>query len=199
MLRGPRGARDLPVGDVPHEHMPERVLRLTCDRRALARAERTPCAPAREDALRFGRAQRPRSPRAAPPQNTLPTTAASWTSASPPGREEVEPGRDDPLHGLRQRELLGRGVLGEHAHVLLCVERVAARAREQRGLRVGREDRPAKQGGDQSRRLLVRERRQREGRQRWAFRRPSPAAARAARGARSQGRGCGTPRAQSTR
>lgn len=35
MLRGPRRPRDLAVGDIPHKQMPERVFRLTRDRRAL--------------------------------------------------------------------------------------------------------------------------------------------------------------------
>ena len=45
------------------------------------------------------------------------------------GRERVEPGRDDALHGLRERQfLLG---LGEQAHELLRVERISAGASQE--------------------------------------------------------------------
>ena len=56
------------------------------------------------------------------------------------GGERVEPRGDDALDGLGQRRSPSSAASLEHAHVLLGVERVAARAREQRRLDLGRQD-----------------------------------------------------------
>ena len=56
----------------------------------------------------------------------------------------------------------GGSALGQHAHVLLCVERITAGAVEELRLRAGLEQRPVAQRRDQLRRLVGRQRRQRD-------------------------------------
>ena len=68
------------------------------------------------------------------------------------GGQPVEARGDDSLDGFRQ--LHGCSALGKHAHVLLRVERIAAGAVEQLGLRAGLEQRPVAKRRDQLRRLL---------------------------------------------
>ena len=65
-------------------------------------------------------------------QNTFPTTAASWSRALLRLGEAVEAGGDDALERLRERELVGRALLDVELDELLGVQRVAARALEQR-------------------------------------------------------------------
>jgi hypothetical protein len=67
-----------------------------------------------------------------------------------------------PLDVLGQRQVFGTRRLGQQARELLGVERVAAGALEQRPLQLRREDGTLEQAGEQPRRLLVRERRDRE-------------------------------------
>jgi hypothetical protein len=50
-------------------------------------------------------------------------------------RQRVQTRRDDALHRFRQ--LSGRSAFRQHAHVLLCEQRVPTRALEQRSLVVG--------------------------------------------------------------
>ena len=76
--------------------------------------------------------------------------------------EQVEPGGDDPLHRLRQRQLLDRAPLAEHAHILLGVERVPARPREEGRLRLRREHGLLQQSEYELSGLRLRERRQRD-------------------------------------
>ena len=59
-------------------------------------------------------------------------------------------------------QILGAAALGEHAHVLLGVQRIAAGALQQRRLRLGFEQRPVAQRRDQLRGLFVGQRRQRD-------------------------------------
>ena len=78
-------------------------------------------------------------------------------------RERVEPGGDDPLHGVGERQLLRGAALEKHPDVFLGVERVAARSLEQRLLCLGRKDRGLEQGGHEPRGVLAREGRERDG------------------------------------
>ena len=73
------------------------------------------------------------------------------------GDKRVEPRRDDPLHRLGQRQLFAHSPLGEHAHVLLGIQRIATGTVEQCALQLGLEQRPFAQPRDQPRGLIVRE------------------------------------------
>ena len=95
-------------------------------------------------------------------QNTLPTTAASCRRLFSGVGKPVETGGDDALERLRERELVGRALLGVELDELLRVERIAAGPLEQGLLRLGGEQRPAEQAPDQLGRLLVGERGERE-------------------------------------
>ena len=76
--------------------------------------------------------------------------------------QPVEARRDDALERLGKRELLGRALLEVQLGELLGVERVAARALEQRLLDVGGKQRAVEQVPDQRGGLLVGQRRERE-------------------------------------
>ena len=107
-------------------------------------------------AARFG----PPTASSAPSQKTLPRTDASWSSRFSSSPRAVETCGDDPLDRLGQ---LGKvASLEQHPRVLLGVERVATSARQERLLGLGIEQRPFEQGTDQARRVLVRERRERD-------------------------------------
>ena len=106
--------------------------------------------------------------------------------------EAVQPGGDDPLHGLGQREVV-LAALAQHPDELLRVERVAAGAREQRRLRLAGRTRAVEQGADQARRSRARTAATARRSARCACRRPSRAAARAARGARCRRRAAARP------
>ena len=91
-------------------------------------------------------------------------------------RERVEARCDHPLHRLGQRQLAvgvqlppvravdEEAAILEHPHVLLRVERVAAGAREHARLDLGRQQRLLEQRPEQTRGLLLGERRDRDGR-----------------------------------
>ena len=85
-------------------------------------------------------ASRPSRP-SAPVQKTLPDDCCVPEELLLAFRETVQPGRDDPLQRLREGELVGRPPFEIELGELLGVERVAARALEQRLLRVGGEHR----------------------------------------------------------
>ncbi len=185
-------ARDLPVGDVADEQRAGTRTRLAGDRERRARGGRTPSARARAAAprpRRVGaasralRARRPCRPRRRP-----------GAAPSPPA-ERVEPGGDDPLHRLGQRHLRAGRARASIRDVLLGVERVAARAREQRRLRRRRRaPRCSSSAREEPRRLLVGERRERERRARSPCRRPSRAGASSSSGRAVQTTSSGTPR-----
>ena len=67
--------------------------------------------------------------------------------------ERVESRGDDSLHVLRQLAL-NLAAFREHPHELLGVQRIAAGAREQGGLRLRREYRAVEQCGDQPGRVV---------------------------------------------
>ena len=81
VLLGPRGARDLAVGDVAHEHVPERVLALAGDRRAALAADELLALERVQPFLDAPARSRPAIAASAPSQKIFPTTAASWSSA----------------------------------------------------------------------------------------------------------------------
>jgi hypothetical protein len=142
VLQRPVRPRDLPVGDVADEDVPERVLRLAFDGAATGPLHELLLA--QDMQLLFRRAER------AQPED-FPDDGRVLQQRLLLGRERIESRRDDSLHIFRQRAL---ATLCEHAHELLRVERIAAAALEQVALRFGAEHR------HQLRRLLVRQRRE---------------------------------------
>ena len=132
----------------------------------------------------------------APSQNTLPRTAASWSSrfssaASASSRAAMIP---CTVSG----SLRHVAAVEQNARVLLGVQRVAARARQQRRLRL-RPSRAARAGRDELGGLAVRERREREREGVRLPATPARAAARAAPGRAVPSTSSGTPLDRSTR
>lgn len=77
-------------------------------------------------------------------------------------RQAVQPGGDEALERLRQRQRRSRAALSVEPGELLSVERVAAGALEQEQLHVGAEHRALEQVRHQARRLLVGQRLERQ-------------------------------------
>jgi hypothetical protein len=148
VLLRPQGARDLAVGDVANEHVPERVL-------SLGRNRGAPLAPHELLALEPVQAllDRPAlepvhgGERSAP--EDLPDHGRVLNERLVLGGERVEPCSDDPLDGLRQGRVVrgSHSPLGDHPGVLLGIERVAPGLGEQRSLRLGRHDGLLEQAG----------------------------------------------------
>ena len=151
VLLRPLGARNLPVRDVAHQDMLERELRLAGDR-AAPRALHELLLLQRVQAL-LADTERAEPEHLAQHRGVLQHRLLLR-------RQPIQARGDDPLHGLRQVD--GGSALGQHAHVLLCVERITAGAVEELGLRAGLEQRPVAQRRNQLRRLVGRQRRQRD-------------------------------------
>ena len=96
------------------------------------------------------------------------------------GRKRVEPCGQKRLDRLGQICSARRAPVTEHPHELLGVQRVPARALEKRRLRLGGQHRPLEQGRDESRRVLVGQRREPETSRSSVVRLPSRAACRRA-------------------
>ena len=152
VLLGRAGARDLAVGDVADEDVrgtrtrsrprPDRRSRRTNSFRSSAWsvASIEPCSVQRV---------------AAPGQKTLPRTAASWSSSFSSGGSGSSRAAMSPWTVSGSGRSSIDAALGEHARELLGVERVAAGAREQRLLGLGRQHglrRAARRAGAPSRR-----------------------------------------------
>ena len=75
--------------------------------------------------------------------------------------ERVEARGDDPLHRLRER-IADAAALRQHPRELLRIERIPAGSQQQLGLCLRRQDRTVEQRGEQLRRLVGGERRQRD-------------------------------------
>ena len=162
MLPGPHRARDLPVGDVPYQHVAEAVLRLAPHRRSAgALHELLPLQRVQElFGLPTGDAVAVRN-RAEPEH--LADDGGVLQETLLLLRQGVEPRRDDALHRLRQRGdgtafVEGPGKLRSSAHS----SGFSAGPVEQRRLCVGLEERSVEQVGDQSRRVLVHQRGERD-------------------------------------
>src|SRR5581483_7401806 len=158
VLTGAFGTRNLAVGDVADEQVPERILVLAGDAtRPLAADELLPLELVQaHDESRSVRAVERRE-RAGP--EALPDDGRVLEQGLLRRLEQVEPRRDQPLDRLGD---LARGAAdAEHARELLGVERVAARAAEQLGLRLCRQQRP-EQRVEQPRGVVVGQRRERD-------------------------------------
>ena len=147
----PLRARNLPVRDIANEDVLERELRLAGNR-ASPRAL--------HELLLLQRVQTLLADTERPEPEDLAEHRGVLQRRLLLRGQPVEARGDDPLHGLRQVD--GGSALGKHAHVLLCVERIAAGAVEQLGLRAGLEQRPVAKRRNQLRRLVSRQRRQRD-------------------------------------
>jgi hypothetical protein len=149
--------RDLPVRDVAHEQVAEGVLAVALDgAAALPPDELLPLQGAQP------RVERP--PAVQPHQCAGPETRADHRRILEQrllvGLEQVEPGGDQTLDGLRQRTDLA--AVTQHARELLGVERIATGAGEE--LRVGlRREHRAEQLREQARDVLIGERGERDG------------------------------------
>src|SRR6266545_4394784 len=162
VLLDPRATWDLPVGDIANEYVTERVLRLAGDRGA-APAPNELLALEAVQALLDGDsvAARHRRDRTCP--EDLAVNRGGMEQLLLLNREAIESRGDDRLHRLRHRKLIRVGSLGEHARILLRVQRIPTRALDQRSVRLGIEHRAGESGGEQACRVLVRERPQRQG------------------------------------
>jgi hypothetical protein len=161
VLLGSKGARDLSVGDVADEHMPKRVLRLGRHRRApLPPHELLALEPVQ--ALLHGPALEPVHGGESPAPEDLPEHGRILDERLVLGGERVEPRGDDPLHVLGQRRVVTRShaALGDHACVLLGIERVSPRAREEGSLSLRGHDRLLEQAAQEARDVFIGERRE---------------------------------------
>ena len=158
MAGGAGGARDLRVADVPDQQVPEAVLGLALHRGAAGGADELLARQLVQVPLHLGRAPgRPSRP-ARPAQKTLPTTAASWSrlfrSAGSVSSRAAISACTESGTSISTR----LAPVGKQARELLRIEWVAARALEQRPLRLRRQHRPLEQDGDQAGGLLVAQR-----------------------------------------
>ena len=152
-----RGPWELRVGDVAHERMAEGKLLLARDRRASLPAEELLPDEALHELVRRVRAERLD---AATPEQ-LPQHRRVLQQLLLGRIEQVEPCGDDALD--RVGELRARRRAAQHPRVFLRVQRVPAGLLQQASLHAGIERRASEQLGEQLRRRLVRERRERDG------------------------------------
>lgn len=125
VLLRPFRARNHAVGDVANEQVEERVLRFLGDR-GRSRPLHEPLPLERVQDLLRVRA-RPTIDDSAEPEHLSDRGRVLEEELLRPG-QAVEPCRDDPLHGLRQRQIAGHGAFKQQLPVLLRVQRVAAGA-----------------------------------------------------------------------
>ena len=155
MLVGPLRSRDLLVRNVADERMSKDVLVLACDR-----------APAisRHELLSRKRVQsafeRPALATEGSQPEDSPDHGCVLEQRLLLGRQRVEPGGDDALHGLREHDLAR--ARDEHPSELLGIERVASGVLEQPRLQVGVERRTAEERMQEPSGLFVGERRQQD-------------------------------------
>jgi hypothetical protein len=152
MALGPTPAWNLVVGDVAKKLVAEGIFHVACDRRAARPLNELP--PHERLQKRFGVPARDAADRleCAGPEDLADDGGVLEQLFLDVG-QRVQPRRNDPLQGLRQ--LLEPAVLDQHATQLLRVERVAADAREQRLVRLGRGHRLREHRSDQSCRLAL--------------------------------------------
>ena len=147
---GASGARDLPVADVSHEHMPEAVLMFALHRGGAGGTHEVLPRELVQRLLDLCQVPLSHFSERAGPED-LAQHRRVLEQALAVGAQRVEAGGDQRLHGVRH--LLDRRRLSsvrEQAHELLGVEGVSARALEQFPLRLGRQHRPLEQRGDEA-------------------------------------------------
>ncbi len=143
MLVGPSRTRDLAVGDLADEQVPEGVLALAPDRRLPVASDELPPLELVQAALEPPALVAGDGGERAEPEDlaedggVLQQRLLAWL-------ERVEPGGDNALYRLGQCQLARNGAaLGQHPRELLGVERVAAGVRDERALHRCRQHRPA--------------------------------------------------------
>ena len=130
----PSRPRDLTVRDVPEQEVAERVLGLAGDRGAAGPLdELLPLEPVQALLHETPGSSVAVGERACPEH--LAVNGCVLEQRFLVRGERVEARRDDSLHGLGERQPLRFTPLGQHADVLLRVERVALRTREELRLR----------------------------------------------------------------
>ena len=159
MLVDAAAAGDLTVRDVPEQQMEERVLRLLRDRRLPLPAHELLALESMQASLEL----RPFGAAVQGGDGTGPEDLADHgcvlDDALFLGRQRVETRPDDPLDRLGHLRDRAVSALGQHLRVLLGVERVSTCPEHELRLLVGLEQRASEQQPDQSRRVVVRERR----------------------------------------
>ena len=161
VLVGAAGARDLRVGDVTDEQVPERVFALLAHRRAPLPADELLPLEGVQRLLGL-RPVTVADPGDSPEPEDLADDGRVLEQELLDHGQTIEAGGDDPLHGLGQLRLAVApgSELGEHSRELFGVERVAAGMVDQRRLNVGREHGALEQRVDELGGLVVRERRE---------------------------------------
>jgi hypothetical protein len=152
--------RDLPVRDVPDDDVAEGVLRLPLDgRAAFAPHELLPRERPQVQIEQTSVGVADRRERTGPEH--LPDDGGVLKQSLLVGRQRVEARRDDPLHGLGHVSC-ELAPLRVHPRELLGVERIPTGAVQQLRLGVGGKQRAVEQRGDEPRRVVGVERRQRD-------------------------------------
>ena len=157
MLLRTRPAGNLLVGDIAHERVPERELLLPLDRRDAEGADELTVHELVQLAPGVVARARAHDSGGAVPEHPSDNgrVVEEGLELRP---ERVEPGRDERLHGLRNRQALDVSRLGEHAGELLRVERVPSGALEESRLGLRRQERTVEENLKEPARLLDRER-----------------------------------------
>jgi hypothetical protein len=146
---------DLLVADVPDQQVPKAVLRLPLHRGRTRGSYELLTGQFMERLLHLAQltathlGQRPR------PEN-LPEHGCILEQPLALRAQGVQPGGDQRLHRLRHLHPFGEMItVGEQAHELLSVERVASRPLQQQPLRLRWQQRPLQKRSDQARRLPI--------------------------------------------
>ncbi len=155
---GPRDPRHLPVHPVAHEGVDERVLLRAGDRRAMLTPHELLSLERVEALVQLPRTRARECRQRICPEH-LPQCSRELQKLLLLAGECVDPRGDDALQGL------GRGArrvaaVCEHARVLLGEQWIALGPLQERGLLIGLEDRRSEQCGEESRGVLVRQRRE---------------------------------------
>ena len=193
MAGGTGGARDLRVADVPDEDVPEGVLALALHRAraggrtsSLRASSCSACSPRAGRGRPSRRARPPRTPCRAPRR---PGAGSCAPAGSVSRRAAISACTDSGTSSSS----LEHAAVGEQAHELLRVQRVAARPLEQRLLRLGRQHRPLEQRRDELGGLRVAERSEVDPLRVAGVRAEGRDAARRARAARCRAAGAARP------
>jgi hypothetical protein len=156
MLLGTIGPRDLAVGDVADEDVPERELGLADNRRTAGAADEVFRLEGMKKLCRRLPLPRSHGGHGAEPED-LANHGRGLKQRLLAVREEIEPRRDQTLDRLRQRQLALVAELGGHANELLRVEGISPRPREQGGLHLRRQHHLFEECVDQPRGVVFRE------------------------------------------
>ena len=151
--------RDLPVRDVAHQHVAERVFALVLHRRSPRSLHELLPLQSVQTLIRRRRVDPiNRNDRSLP--EDLAEDGPVLQHALLCGRQSIQPRGDHALNGLRQRQRTGVLTFLPHLHVLLGVERVAVSVVDDRLLGVGWEELQIGKRPDELQRLVGGKRRE---------------------------------------